>query len=369
MSENRTPGAAPGTPEERRRARARKKLAAAVACLAVLAVLVAGILLLDARADRLEREELLAQNSATASVEMDTLPATGAADTITFAAGGDALTLTLTADGWQCPQDPGFPVDGTQAQALYDAAASLVAWEGFAADADADYGFADPALTVTLTDSAAGESRTLTVGALNGITGYRYVQLEGSEQLYTVDAAFCDTYDVTLLDLMAMESPTDISTATITSVTLQSPGAEPLILTPVLREAATEDAAATFDLFAAQGGVTQQVDTAKADSIAARISTISYLAGAAWQPDAATLADFGLDEANRTVLSIDYTITDEEGVSVSDTYTLYVGRIAEKESRRYAMAPGQQGVYYINAAKLDKLMGATPETLSVPDEA
>ena len=352
MNENRT-GAAPGTAAERRRARARKRLLALGVGCAVLALLAGGILLLNAaNARRTAEEEAAAAAAATANIPLDVLPADGAAALSFTDADGRALTFEKDADGrWTLAGDAACPVNSDSVQLIANTAAALKAYESFApVEALSGYGLENPVQTVTLTD-AAGNVHTLQLGAQNTATERQYLRMDGGEQLYTVPATLYSACSVRLTDLMGKEALPVFNSNHITGVAVQDPGKEPLVFSL----SGEQDNGVNL-WTAAQGEEAVLVDTATGVTVMDRLASLSYNSAVAWKPE--SLEKYGLDEAQRSTVTVAYTVTDADGVSVSDSLTLYVGYAAE--TGHYAQAQGHSAVYLITSAKVEGLLDAAP---------
>lgn len=352
MSENRT-GAAPGTAAERRRARARKRLLTLGIGCAVLAVLIGGILLLNAaNARRTAEAEAAAAAASTANIALNVLPAGGTESLSLVDADGQPLSFVQGADGsWALAQDAACPVNSDSVQLIYNALASLKAFESFTpAEELSGYGLDAPVQTVTLTGTT-GDTRTVKLGMQNAATQRYYLSVDDGEQLYTVSDALYNACLVRLTDLMDKEPLPVFNSNHITGVTVQAPGAQPLVF------ALTGEQENGVNLWqVSQNGETLPVDTATGVTVMDRLASLSYNSAVAWMPE--DPARYGLDEAQRTSITLDYTVTDADGVSVSDSVTFYVGNLTE--TGHYAQAQGHGAVYLITSAKVDGLPDGVP---------
>lgn len=361
MKEEYTAYAAPGTVEQRRRARARKRRLALCAGGALLVLLVSGILLLNAFNDRRAAEaEAAADDSPT--IVLETLPAEDVTGLRFAGTDGKELRFEKTAEGvWTLAEDPTCPVDSAAVQSISDTLAGLKAYESFQPEESlAGYGLAAPAQTVTMTD-AAGSTCTLKLGMQNSTTERYYLAVSGSDAVYTVAGTLNTACNVRLTDLMEKEPLPGFTSNNITCVTVEKTDAEPLVLT------LTGEQQDGVDLWqAAQGEETAQVDAATGVTIMDRLASLSYNSIAAWKPDADALENYGLSEAQRKAITVAYTVTDGNGVSVSDSLTLYVGNVAE--AGHYAQAQGHDAVYLITSAKVEGLLTAVPADLAPSEE-
>lgn len=362
MSENNNAfsGAAPGSAEERRRARARRRLLALCVGCAVLVVLTAGILLLSAFNARRAAEEEAAANAGP-SVPVNVLPESGTVDSFSFtAADGQTVSLRLKGDLWMLEGDPACPVNTAAVQTLYGRLLTLKAYQSFTPEEElSGYGLDAPVLTITLADTASGAARTLKLGALNEASTYYYLSNGEEGTLYTVSDELYAAFFIKLTDLLLPESLPTFTSNDITAVTVAAPGAQPLYLTP------TQEQQNGVTLWqAVQGEETALVDAATGVTILDRLASLSYNSMAAWAPDDAVLAAMELDEAQCTAITVEYTTTDEAGVSVSDSLTLYVGDTDAETGGRYAYAAGHGGVYLVTAAKVEGLLDAVPADLA-----
>lgn len=359
-------GAAPGTAAERRRARARKRLIILGVGCAVLALLVGGILLLNGIAARRAAEEAAAAD-VQPTIPVDLLPASGSADVLSFVdAAGETVTLVQQEAGlWALDGDAACPVNSVAVQTLYGRLLALKAYRSFLPQEElSGYGLDVPALTVTLTDSAAGESRTLKLGTLNSATSQYYMSVTGSEELYAVSDELYAAFYIRLTDLLVPEALPTFNSNHIAGVTVAAPGAQPLVLLPTGEQ---QDGVGLWQ--ALQGEESLPVEITTGVTVLDRLASLSYNSMAAWRPDAAALEKMGLDEAQRTAITVAYVVTGEDGVTVSDSLTLYVGGTEAETGGRYAYAEGHGAVYLITAAKVEGLLNATPATLAAADTA
>lgn len=120
-------------------------------------------------------------------------------------------TVSITKDGgtwtYASPESEEDMVDAADADEMAAAVASLKASAVITPDEqEGDYGFDDP--TCELIVKTASADTTYTVGSLNDITNQYYLQITGSENVFTIDTSFADMFEKGYDDIKATPVPT-----------------------------------------------------------------------------------------------------------------------------------------------------------------
>ena len=214
---------------------------------------------------------------------------------ITYTYNGQTLTLNYTDGSWTLADDPDYHLDESACSTMVTALSALNAKRQITAQAGEDYGFADPQLTVTVT--AAGQTTTLTFGSSNSVTGDQYVQREGDDAIYTVDAnkSACFGYDKT--GLFGSFSPAGFTASEVQQVAYTLAGGENVSLTagsePV--EGADEADSSSYEtVWRFTGDADTAVDQDKVQSMLSALS--SYVSGQITPADGADPAACGFDK-------------------------------------------------------------------------
>ena len=268
-----------------------------------LAVLAAVIAVLGLALWALNRSTAAEEAASSAAAE-GTIPlsAFSASDlsSITYTYNGQIITLNYADGSWTLADDPDYHLDESACNTMVTALSALNAKRLITAQAGEDYGLADPQLTVTVT--AAGQTTTLTFGSSNAVTGDQYVQREGDDALYTVDAnrSACFAYDKA--GLFGSFSPAGFTTSEAQQVAYTLASGENVSLTAGSEPAEGADEADSSDyetVWRFTGDAGTAVDQDKVQSMLSALS--SYVSGQITPADGADPAACGFDTPLATV--------------------------------------------------------------------
>ncbi len=326
--------------------RRRRTLMLILGCCAI-ALLAGASALLTAWQQKQDAASAAAADSSP-SLPVGTLPASGSVDAIAFTdTAGRHLTFLQQADGsWQLEDIPDMPLNTSMLDAVLDAAVQLYAYAEFTgAGALSDYGLETPNASVTLIDTATGESNTLAIGDKNAVTGQYYLQSsQSAETLYMVD----DTLLAALqLELYALVTPEELGAPTpeaLTGLSIQTPTAA-LVFTP-WQGAADTDLTGAVTWQVTQNGLSLPVDSSTGKTLISRLCGIDLTRCVAWEPTETELQLYGLDEASRTAI----TLTGTEG-----EFSLYLGNTTESGEEYYLTGPALSGIYTVTASSIGNM--------------
>jgi len=187
---------------------------------------------------------------------------------------GETLTLQPAGDSWTLAEDTAYHLDASACNTIRTALLSLKAKRQLEAQPGEDYGFDAPQLVVTV--QAAGESTTFTVGAENAVTGDVYVQREGDDAVYTVDAAKFHSMEKTKAELFGAFSPAGLTVSDIEAVTYTLQSGETVKLQAVSQP--TEADSTTYQtVWRLTDEPDAALDTGKMDALLAALA--SYATG------------------------------------------------------------------------------------------
>lgn len=247
---------------------------------------------------------------------------------------GETLTLQPAGDSWTLAEDTAYHLDDSACNTIRTALLSLKAKRQLKAQPGEDYGFEEPQLIVTV--QAAGESTTLTVGAENAVTGDVYVQREGDNAVYTVDAAKFRSIEKTKAELFGAFSPVGITVSDIEAVTYTLQSGETVRL-----QAVSQPSEADSTTYQTVWRLTDEpdaaLDTDKTDALLAALA--SYVTG---QDTAANPSDCGFDDPLVTA-----EVTTAEGTAAM---TYAVGT-----DGWYMMVSGDDSIYSVDGQTVQAL--------------
>ncbi|MCI7736427.1 MAG: DUF4340 domain-containing protein [Clostridiales bacterium] len=239
---------------------------------------------------------------------------------------------------WQKAGEPGFPVNQTVLDTLAEKAASLTATRALSDAANpADYGLAEPAFTLTLTD-ADGVQTALTLGDATPFEDGYYVGVSGQGTIYTVKEDFSASFDLTASELAQMEEIPQVESYACVTVS----GAVN----------AAYDAQTDTWVDAETG---EPLDTEAVESLATDIKALSWSALVTANATDEELASWQLDDLSATSAAL----YDEDG-------SLLLGFMLGAENEDgdvYARLPDSRMVYLFMAEDVGDILSSSADTL------
>lgn len=129
---------------------------------------------------------------------------------LTWTYNDETVSIVKSGDEWsyETPENEEDMVDTTDAENMVQAIADLKATAVLTPEEqEGDYGFDSPTCEIIVkTDSA---DTTYTIGSLNEITNQYYLQVTGSENVFTIDTSFIDMFEKGYDDVKATPVPTE----------------------------------------------------------------------------------------------------------------------------------------------------------------
>lgn len=108
------------------------------------------------------------------------------------------MDLVRTENGWQLADDPAFPVNQTQLDAMVQILCTARPTEKIGSENAEEYGLTQPQCALTVT--AGSGKHTLNIGTMNAVNGQLYVQADGGA-IWLTDPALLRAFHHSLLDL------------------------------------------------------------------------------------------------------------------------------------------------------------------------
>ena len=123
---------------------------------------------------------------------------------ISYDADGTHCQFEKVEDQWKDANDGELALDQDAFTSFLESAGSITAETEVEAEADTDYGFKDPARTVTITTSKGTSS--LIFGSKNPMLDQYYVKTSESSRIYLADGSVYTLFDKTPEDFRAEET-------------------------------------------------------------------------------------------------------------------------------------------------------------------
>ena len=286
--------------------------------IAVLAVLLVVYFGLQSWNKKQEEEEESGESILVTELDADTITA------VSYNVGNGELAFEKQDDTWYYAEDKDFPLDQSYLQNIVDGMCAITADRKLEdGDAIADYGLEEPAYTVQLTDS---EGNTTQIG-FGDLTGDNYyVNVNGSDQVYTVASAALDDLQYTLDEMAQLDEYPSIGSGNLKKEVITENGET------TTYDSENEDQAE--DIAAVAGG----------------LGAVTLSEAADYSVEDADLAGYGLDEESRITVEATYTEDEEEKV-----LTLYIGT-EDGDGSRYVMMNDSRIVYLISTEICDNIL-------------
>lgn len=149
------------------------------------------------------------------------------ADTVTglsFGGKEDRISLLRKDGGWVYAEDEAFPLNQNFVDTMLEKTARLTARRLVAEGSGhfGEYGLDRPSNMIVVTADTG--TKTIYLGNINSATGDRYMAVEGTGKIYTVDATFSNLFSGGLNDMAKRETLPDISLDRMVRVTVEEKG-------------------------------------------------------------------------------------------------------------------------------------------------
>lgn len=286
--------------------------------IAVLAVLLVVYFGLQSWNKKQEEEEESGESILVTELDADTITA------VSYNVGNGELAFEKQDGTWYYAEDKDFPLDQSYLQNIVDGMCAINADRKLEdGDALADYGLEEPAYTVQLTDS---EGNTTQIG-FGDLTGDNYyVNVNGSDQVYTVASTALDDLQYTLDEMAQLDEYPSIGSGNLKKEVITENGET------TTYDSENEDQAE--DIAAVAGG----------------LGAVTLSEAADYSVEDADLAGYGLDEESRITVEATYTEDEEEKV-----LTIYIGT-EDGDGSRYVMMNDSRIVYLISTEICDNIL-------------
>ena len=233
---------------------------------------------------------------------------------IQYTNGTDTMSFIKEGGTWYSESDKEFPLQQSSLKTMAETFGTLSANRELTdGDTLADYGLEEPQYTITLKD-ADGEQQNIYIG--NAAGEDYYMTVGDKEKIYTVDYSVVNAMNFDLDSMLQKETFPSIGSDNIKKVTITKAGET--------TEYDADNSDQSDDITAIGGGL----------GAAYFVDCVDY------SVQADELAQYGLDEAQRTTVTVVYTDSDDK----EQTFTLYVGGRDESDAYNYVQMDGSKMV-------------------------
>lgn len=214
---------------------------------------------------------------------------------IQYTNGTDTMSFIKEGGTWYSESDKEFPLQQSSLKTMAETFGTLSANRELTdGDTLADYGLEEPQYTITLKD-ADGEQQNIYIG--NAAGEDYYMTVGDKEKIYTVDYSVVNAMNFDLDSMLQKDTFPSIGADNIKKVTITKVGET--------TEYDADNSDQSDDITAIGGGL----------GAAYFVDCVDY------SVQADELAQYGLDEAQRTTVTVVYTDSDDK----EQTFILYVG--------------------------------------------
>ena len=233
---------------------------------------------------------------------------------IQYTNGTDTMSFIKEDGTWYSESDKEFPLQQSSLKTMAETFGTLSANRELTdGDTLADYGLEEPQYTITLKD-ADGEQQNIYIG--NAAGEDYYMTVGDKEKIYTVDYSVVNAMNFDLDSMLQKDTFPSIGADNIKKVTITKVGET--------TEYDPDNSDQSDDITAIGGGL----------GAAYFVDCVDY------SVQADELAQYGLDEAQRTTVTVVYTDSDDK----EQTFTLYVGGRDESDAYNYVQMDGSKMV-------------------------
>ncbi len=233
---------------------------------------------------------------------------------IQYTNGTDTMSFIKEGGTWYSESDKEFPLQQSSLKTMAETFGTLSANRELTdGDTLADYGLEEPQYTITLKD-ADGEQQNIYIG--NAAGEDYYMTVGDKEKIYTVDYSVVNAMNFDLDSMLQKDTFPSIGADNIKKVTITKVGET--------TEYDADNSDQSDDITAIGGGL----------GAAYFVDCVDY------SVQADELAQYGLDEAQRTTVTVVYTDSDDK----EQTFILYVGGRDESDAYNYVQMDGSKMV-------------------------
>ncbi|MDD3403902.1 MAG: DUF4340 domain-containing protein [Hespellia sp.] len=251
---------------------------------------------------------------------------------VTYNGGTDTMSFQKNEDGdWYVAADEAFPLNPDTVERIVDTYSRLEADRKLTEGDDISaYGLDAPTYYVALTDSAGNET-IINIG--NSAEDDYYAMVDGEETVYTIPASNLEDMQTALSDMAQLDTFPSIGSGNIVSEVIQ-----------------TGDSTTTYK-------ASNDDDSEAVAAVVGGLSVISLDTPVDYHMADADAAKYGLDEENKTTVTVTYTDDDEK----EQTAVLYLGN-EDDSGNRYVQMDGSKIVYTVTVEICNNILNIADDT-------
>ncbi len=265
---------------------------------------------------------------------------------ISYSNGAESMSFVKENDSWYYDADHEIPIKQSSLESLESSLTELTAVRELEdPDSLSDYGLTSPQYEISFTDSD-GASHTLHIG--DAAEDNYYASLDEESQVYTITSDLADSLSFDLSTLVENDSVPHIGSSNLKRVEVTK-GEENR----------------------------SYVDSDSLTELAGGFGAFKLSSPVDYHVTEETLADYGLDEENRTTVVASYeesaddtsssqsedtsdssdeaSDSEESDDSAEKTFTIYLGKETE-DNYRYVMVDGSKMVYKVSTAVINNMI-------------
>lgn len=294
-----------------------------------------------------------------------------------------SLSFEKQEDEWICLEQEDFPLIQNRINSIANAMKDMSANRKLDDTTDlSQFGLDQVTKTVTAEDSE-GNTKTLKIGNVNEYTGDYYAMVEGDDTIYTIADSIVNYTDYTLDDLLQLDTVISVTSAQATSVTVEKNGTQVKFVKKEVEaetEAETEAEAETTEEIVSEteegtetesteaetqqvwfevtdSGETQLEDETDLNIAINSVGSASVASCVNYKVEGDDRAQYGLDEASETVITVEFATEEEEGSSI-----LHVGNLDDSGNYYYVGVGDSKAVNLIEKDSLENMLAYISES-------
>jgi len=233
-------------------------------------------------------------------------------------AAAESFTLARIDNTWRLVQDENFPLDTVTCSTLYAALTDLTALRTVEGGDTASFGFDTPQCTMTVTDADETEYRYL-LGNYNAYNDLYY--FSANDVVFMIDSITAQYFLYNTLDFIIEDTIPEIDEADVTRFEVRS-ASSTWYYALTYTDGQYAASGTLVDISAPDTPCT--LDAAAAMSMIRDFTMLYFFDCAAYNTNAESLAEFGLDTPFATVY-LEYTAKTADGETVSIPFAMHFG--------------------------------------------
>ena len=256
------------------------------------------------------------------------------------------VALVRREDGWKYEADESFPLNERFIETMLEKTSVLKAKSRVVKGRNyfEQYGLNTPSNVIRI--DAGTEQKVIFLGNINNTTGDSYMYVEGSDQIYSVDATFANLFSTGIYEMASRETLPNMTLDTIIGLEIRT-GSTDIMFTKGESIRSTSGESCWNLLW--DEGEKMVADDSRVQELLAKLIGLRYEEMVQYSPDGNQLETYGMTTPTAE-LSIQYMDSNSQR---EKEFILTVGKQCEGEDKYYAYAQGGAGIYTILSESLE----------------